>query len=191
MEPIPARQAPRRILLALAPSFRWRRLAPGRHFRLGLVLNLLALVVLLDRATVRMPMILSRRQAILDELYGAVALAAPADYWIALSTTTPTDTGGNFTEPVGNAYARVQKTNNATNWPAASAADPTVKSNGNAVTFPAATGSWGTVTHAGWYTVATVGTPVDWAALTASQAIGTGATASFATSQLQTQLDAV
>jgi hypothetical protein len=176
---------------SIRPGWRWRRFWPGSHWRLGLFLNLTALVWLADRAMARMPMILSRRQAVLDLLFGATALTAPADYYIGLSTTTPTDTGTNFTEPSGNAYARVQKTNNATNWPAASAADPTVKSNGTAVTFATASGSWGTVTHAGWFTTLSTATLVEWAALSASQAIGTGATASFAIGQLQSQLDAV
>lgn len=175
----------------IRPGWRWRRLRPGPHFRLGLFLNLVALVWLLDKTMARMPMILSRRQAVLDQLFGSTALTPPTDYYIGLSTTTPTDTGTNFTEPSGNAYARVQKTNNTTNWPAASAADPTVKSNGNAITFATATGSWGTVTHAGWFTTLATATLVEWAALSSSQAIGTGATASFATGQLQSQLDAV
>jgi hypothetical protein len=138
-----------------------------------------------------MPMVQSRRQAILDELYGATALAAPATYWVALSTTTPTDTGTNFTEPSGNGYARVSKTNDTAAWSAATAADPTVKANLSVITFPAATGSWGTVTHVGLFTVASGGTPVDWAALSASQAISSGTTASFAAGALTTSLDAV
>lgn len=191
MERIPAHEAPRAVLLSLRPSFRWRRLFRREHWRLGLFLNLLALVVMLDRFTARFPMVLSRRQAILDELYGGTALAAPADYFIGLSTTTPTDTATNFTEPSTGAYARVQKTNNATNWPAATAADPTVKSNGTVVTFPAATANWGTISHAGFFTASTGGTPVDWGALGTATAVNTGTTASFAIGALQVQLDAV
>jgi hypothetical protein len=176
---------------SIRPGWRWRRFRPGRHWRLGLFLNLTAMVWALDRVMLRMPMVQSRRIAVLAQLFGAVALTAPTDYYIALSTTTPTDTATNFTEPSGNAYARVQKTNNTTNFPTPTSADPTVSSNGTAVTFPTATGAWGTVTHAGWFTVISAGTPVEWAALSASQAIGNGATASFAIGQLQSQLDAV
>lgn len=181
----------RSLLPLLQPGFRLSRLVRRAHWRLGLFLNLLALVVLLDRATSRMPMVLSRRQAVLDLLYGATALTAPTDYYIGLSTTTPTDTATNFTEPSTGAYARVQKTNNATNWPAASAADPTVKSNGTVITFPAATANWGTISHAGWFTALTGGTPVDWGALGTATAVNTGTTASFAIGALQVQLDAV
>lgn len=79
--------------------------------------------------------------AVLDFLFGAGANAlAPADYVIALSSSKPTVTGGNVTEPVGNGYKRVTVPNNAANWPAAA---NRVKRNGADIVFPAATGSWG------------------------------------------------
>lgn len=89
---------------------------------------------------------------ILDAIFGASALSVPANFELALSTTTPTDAGGNVTEPVGNGYARVSFANNGTNWASASGGS---KANAVDHVFPAATGSWGTITHWVLYDAAT------------------------------------
>jgi len=78
---------------------------------------------------------------ILDAVLGGVTYSSPATVWVALYTAAPTDAGGG-TECSGGSYARVSKTNNATNWPNASGG---AKANGTAITFPAPTGNWGTV----------------------------------------------
>ncbi len=121
----------------------------------------------------------------LGHLFGT-AYTAPTTVYMALSTTTPTDAGGNVTEPSGNSYARVAIGNNSTNWNAASGGTVTNKT---AITFPEATGSWGTVTHFVLYDAATAGNALIWGALTASKAIGTGDTASFAAGALSISLD--
>lgn len=82
---------------------------------------------------------------------GAVAYTAPTNICIALSTAAFTDaaTGAAMTEvPNSNAYARVSQTNNTTNWPTPTGTNPTTSVNGVLVTFPTATGSWGTVNSA-------------------------------------------
>lgn len=81
---------------------------------------------------------------VLDALFGGSALSLPADYEVALSTTAPADDGTNITEPVGNGYARVSVTNDLTTWNASSSG---VKTNAIDISFPQATGSWGTITH--------------------------------------------
>lgn len=94
-----------------------------------------------------MPLVTAVLNNVLDSRFGAGAAAAtsaPAVYYIGLSSTTPTATGGNVTEPSGNGYAPVAVTNNATNFPVAASG---AKANGVAIVFPTATGSWGTVTH--------------------------------------------
>lgn len=121
----------------------------------------------------------------LGHLFGT-AYTAPTTVYMALSTTTPTDAGGNVTQPSGNGYARVAIGNNSTNWNAASGGTVTNKT---AITFPEATGSWGTVTHFVLYDAATAGNALIWGALTASKAIGTGDTASFAAGALSISLD--
>jgi hypothetical protein len=135
-----------------------------------------------------MPFTNSRKKDVLDFLYSGSSLTPPASVHVALSTTTPTSAGASFTEPSGNGYSRVSVTPNTTNFPASTAANPTVKSNGTEIAFPEASGSWGTVTHFGIFSAATGGTLLDWAPLTTSKAIGSGDTAKFAPGALQTRL---
>lgn len=119
---------------------------------------------------------------VLDTRFGAVASTAPATYYVGLSTTVPTNTGTNVTEPAGNGYARVAVTNNTTNWPAAASR---AKSNGTQITFPTATGTgWGTVTHFVIYDAGTGGNFRAWGSLNTSQAIGGNSMASFAAGAL-------
>lgn len=84
----------------------------------------------------------------LDSRFGAGAAAptnAPADYWVALSSTKPNDDGTGITEPAGNGYARLQVPNDAVNFPAAAAR---AKANGVVWQFAEATAGWGVV---GWF----------------------------------------
>ena len=104
---------------------------------------------------------------------------------VALSTTTPTDAGGNFTEPSGNGYARVAAA--AAVWDAAASGS---KDNGSAITFPQASGgNWGTVTHFGIYDALTSGNLLGTGALTTSRAINDGDTGEFAAGELDVTLD--
>lgn len=114
--------------------------------------------------------------SLLDLMFGGVAYTPPATYYIGLSTTTPTNTGTNVTEPAGGAYARVAVVNNTTNWPAASARS---KSNGTQVTFPQATASWGTVTDFVIYDAATAGNFIGWGPLNTAETVNTNMTPDF------------
>jgi hypothetical protein len=105
----------------------------------------------------------------------------PGTLYVGLSTTTPSNTGTGVTEPTGGAYARVAVTNDATNFPAATAR---AKSNGTDVVFPTATASWGTVTHFVVYDASTAGNFVAWGALTVPVSVVSGATVTFATGSL-------
>lgn len=122
---------------------------------------------------------------LLDLVFSNTAYTVPSTLYIGLSTTAPTQAGGNFTEPSGNGYARVAVTNNSTNWPAASNGS---KNNANAITFPQATGSWGTVTHFGIFDAATSGNLLAWGALSQSKAISAGDTPYFAAGSLTLNL---
>ena len=102
----------------------------------------------------------------------------------ALSTSTPSDDGSNFTEP-GSNYARVDVSSDSL-WDAAAAG---VKDNASAITFVQASGSWGTVTHFGLYTASTSGTMLAFGALTASRVIDSGETAEFAAGAFDITLD--
>lgn len=103
----------------------------------------------------------SREQVVANSQFGGGASTwAPATWYLGLSTTTPNDDGTGFGEPTGGSYARVAITNNATNFPAASTTDGvTTKRNGAKFTFPNPTGTWGIISHYGFFLAATGGTP--------------------------------
>lgn len=113
---------------------------------------------------------------LLDHVFGATAYTPPATLYFGLSTSTVSDAGTGITEPAGNAYARVAVTNNATNFPAASGGS---KSNGAEITFPEASGSWGTVTDFFIADAASGGNVLGQGVMAASKTVGTGDTVYF------------
>ena len=118
--------------------------------------------------------------AILDHILGDGTFSQPATVYVSLHSADPGDTGAS--ELSGNGYARVAVTNNATNWPNASGG---VKSNGAAITFPAATGSdWATATHFGIWDASSAGNPLFFGALADSKTVEVGDIASFATGEI-------
>jgi hypothetical protein len=84
-------------------------------------------------------------QGLLNRLFGRPsvfgALTSASNIHLGLSLTTPTETG-TVTEPVGGSYARVAAPSSS--WNDASAR---TIANAVAISFPQATGSWGTPTH--------------------------------------------
>ncbi|MEO7836979.1 MAG: hypothetical protein ABIS21_05000 [Acidimicrobiales bacterium] len=123
---------------------------------------------------------------VLKARFGGTSPAQPATWYVALTTTTPTDAAAG-TEVTGGAYARVALTNNTTNFPV-----PTVGviSNGTAVTFPAPTAAWGTVTHFELWDALTAGTRRYWGSLTTARTINNGdAAPSFAVGAIQIVAD--
>ena len=126
---------------------------------------------------------------VLDHLFGATIYTPSSTLYIALNTGVPApgdDAGAGFLEPSGNAYARVSMTNNKTNWTTASSG---ALENATAITFPTATGNWGTVTHFGIYDNSSGGNILGSGALTISKTITSGDTASFASGALDISLD--
>lgn len=124
--------------------------------------------------------------ALLDEVFGGVNYTPPTTLYIGLSTSAPTEAGG-VTEPTGNGYARASVTNNATNWPA-TGGDGT-KANGTVITFPQASGDWGTVTYFFIADALTAGNILATGSLGVSKTIGSGDTASFGEGSLTITLD--
>jgi hypothetical protein len=181
-----------------AAGFTEDRASPGTYVRNGLKVTGLLLATLPSLLLGRLlplswllpPSVVTNatKKALLDAWYSAASIGAPATHHFGLSTSTPAEDGTNVTEPSGNGYARVAKTANSTEFPLSTAADPTVKTNGTTITWPAATGSWGTVTHCTQHDAATAGNVKDWQALGASQAISNGTTASIAASSWQSTL---
>lgn len=120
-----------------------------------------------------MPISLYARNKLLDHIHGKAAYTAPTAH-IGLSTTTPSGTDTNVTEPVGNSYARV--TTSAATWDSSASGAIT---NAAAITFPTATGAgWGTVTHVVAYDAASGGNLLWWDDVT-PQAVAAGVTVSI------------
>ena len=105
---------------------------------------------------------------VLNHVFGGTAYTAPSTLYVALYTAAPSDTGGG-TEVSGGAYARKSMPDMTV-----SGTDPTTATNGAAVEFVTATGSWGTVSHVGVFDALTSGNLLGWAALTASKTVSSG-----------------
>jgi|TARA_R110000787_G_scaffold283481_1_gene396352 hypothetical protein len=105
---------------------------------------------------------------VLTHVFGGTAYTAPSTLYVGLYTAAPSDSGGG-TEVSGGSYAR-KSTANMT----VSGTSPTQATNGAAVEFVTATGSWGTVTHVGVFDALTSGNLLGWAALTASKTVSSG-----------------
>lgn len=133
-------------------------------------------------------------KGLLDSLHGKTsvfgALATPPTIYIGLSSTAPTETGTNITEPSGGSYARVATA--AGDWNAATSADPSVTTNANAVTFPTATADWvsgADLTHFVRYDASSGGNVIDSGALGTAKPVLNGDTPSFAAGSLSVSLD--
>lgn len=112
-------------------------------------------------------------------LFRTGSFTKPSVLAVGLFTAAPTDAGGG-TEVSGGSYARVSVNPADANW---SAPDATggVTANVSAVTFPAPTANWGTVTHFAIFDATTAGNMLVYGALTASRVINNGdAAPSFA-----------
>lgn len=134
---------------------------------------------------------------IIDALLRAQSIGAPATWYVGLFTAAPSDTGGG-TEVSGGSYARVAVTASLANFAGTQSAGSTTASSGTggtssnngAITFPAPTASWGTVTHFGLFDASTSGNLWIWGALNASKTINNGdAAPSFAAGSLTVQID--
>lgn len=124
----------------------------------------------------------SQEAAILNHFFGKATWTAPTNIHVALSTANPTDDGSLIAEPAGNAYARVLTA--AADWNTASGTAPAVTSNNAVITFPEATGAWGTITHFALYDAATAGTFLGSGALGTSKAVNAGDTPRFSVGAL-------
>jgi hypothetical protein len=117
---------------------------------------------------------------IVDHLFRTRSFAKPAALWFALFTAAPSDSGGG-TEVSGGSYARVNLAPLDANWVATqggtsgnSSGASGITSNAVAITFPAPTANWGTVTHFAIMDAASGGNMLIWDALTASRTILNG-----------------
>jgi hypothetical protein len=129
---------------------------------------------------------------VIDHLFRSRTFTKPTALYLALFTAAPSDAAGG-TEVTGGSYARVNLAPLDTNWNATqggTTGDSTgtggLTANAVAITFPAPTANWGTVTHFAIMTALTSGNMLIWDALTASRTILNGDPApSFAVGALQ------
>ncbi len=121
--------------------------------------------------------------AILDHLFGKSNYTPPTIY-VGLSTADPGDDGAGLSEPSGNGYARVQTA--AADW---NVAVDGLLDNANTITFNAATGNWGTLTHFALFDTAAGANMLAHGALTQAKIVGSGDTARFAAGDLDVILD--
>lgn len=133
---------------------------------------------------------------LVDAFLRATAYTMPATTYVALATSTGSDSACG-TEVSGGSYARVSVTSSTTNWAntqasgtGASTGTGGTTSNSNAITFPAPTANWGTVTEVCVFDASTAGNLLFRTALTVSKTVNNGdAAPSFAAGALTFQID--
>lgn len=135
---------------------------------------------------------------IIDALFRAQALGAPATLYVALFTSDPTETGAAGTEVSGGSYARVAVTASLANFAGTQSAGSTTASSGTGgttsnngtITFPAPTANWGSVTHIGIFDASSAGNCWVYGALTTAKTVNNGDPApSFAAAAFSFQID--
>lgn len=132
---------------------------------------------------------------IIDALFRAQSLGAPATWWIALYTTACSDSAAG-TEVTGGSYARPSVTAALANFAGTQSAGSTTASSGTGgqtsnnatITFATPSASWGTVTHWGLVDASTGGNVWVCASLTTSKTINSGDSVSFAAGALTVTL---
>lgn len=116
----------------------------------------------------------------LSRLFGNTNYAVPATYYIGLSTNA-TINEANFTEPIGNNYARVSLANNTSNFTTAS--NKSIATN-TAITFNTSSGDWGTAYAVGIFDSLSGGNLLFYQELTANRSVPNGTTLKFAAGAL-------
>jgi hypothetical protein len=121
----------------------------------------------------------SYEAAILNWFFNQATLTPLTNVYFGLFNVNPTadaGTGGTEVTTVATGYARVAKTNNTTTW--ANAASR-IKATGVAVTFPAITLSYGSVTGWGIWDAATAGNLICWGTFSTAKTYTTTDLADF------------
>lgn len=118
---------------------------------------------------------------ILDHTFKVSAFSVPSSLYVALSTADPGEDGSALAEPSGNNYARVL----CNSWTAASGG---ATSNSGAVTFAAASGSWGTITYVCIFDASSSGNMLASGALSVSKSVTSGDTLQFAAGDIDVTL---
>ncbi|MEM4134314.1 MAG: hypothetical protein QXV73_03880 [Candidatus Micrarchaeia archaeon] len=117
---------------------------------------------------------------VIDHMLRGQAFTPPSTIYVGLYTTAPTDAGGG-TEVSGNGYARQSVT--------LTAASGGSTSNASDITFPQATGDWGTIVAVGLFDASTGGNLLAWSNLTESKTINAGDVLKIPAGQLTFTID--
>lgn len=118
---------------------------------------------------------------LLDHALGTAAFTAPTDVYVGLHTGSPADDDSGANEISGNAYVR-----KVAAFAAASAGSASTNAT---ITFDAATGNWGTITHISLYDASSSGNLLFHGAVTTSKTIETGDTFQISSGNLTISLD--
>jgi hypothetical protein len=116
-----------------------------------------------------------------DKLFGAIDYTPPANYYVALSTTTISVSGSNCTEPVGSGYARVLLPNTKSYFTYSSSGSIV---NSGSIVWPISSGSWGTITDISFYDAVSSGSIWMFTTLTSPYIVQNGTTISFSASAI-------
>ena len=109
---------------------------------------------------------------LLDWLMTTGSATRPTAWYVALYTAAPSDSGGG-TEVSGSGYTRQSVTFDAATSPGGTT------SNSGDVSFTAAGGNWGTITHIGIFDASSAGNLLWHGAMTASKVVNDGDTLQF------------
>ena len=118
--------------------------------------------------------------ALINATLRNTSYTSPATVYVGLYTTDPGE-GNTGTEVSGGSYARTAVTFGAPS--------NGVSTNSASVTFPTATGTWGTVTHIGILDASTSGNLLYYTPLDASKAIASGDVFTISTGNLSVTLE--
>lgn len=114
---------------------------------------------------------------LLDWMMTTGSATRPTAWYVGLFTAAPSDSGGG-TEVSGSGYAR-----EAVTFAAASTPGGTTSNTGD-VSFTAAGGNWGTITHIGIFDASTSGNLLWHGSMTASKIVNDGDTLQFSTGNI-------
>jgi hypothetical protein len=118
--------------------------------------------------------------ALINATLRNTSYTSPAAVYVGLYTSDPGE-GNTGTEVSGGSYARTAVTFGAPS--------NGVSTNSASVTFPTATGTWGTVTHVGILDATTSGNLLYYTALDASKSIASGDVFTISTGNLSVTLE--
>jgi hypothetical protein len=118
--------------------------------------------------------------ALINATLRNTSYTSPTTVYVGLYTTDPGE-GNTGTEVSGGSYARTAVTFGAPS--------NGVSTNSASVTFPTATGTWGTVTHVGILDASTSGNLLYYTALDASKSIASGDVFTISTGNLSVTLE--